>query len=86
LPTTDCFTCKAVYSETGSPHATAAQIAAPRACPSSNVDCGLTLTNTFSTATCPGRCSAMTSLKLSRIALRRSGSSASGVRITPLVM
>ncbi len=53
-PTTACFTCSAVYSATGSPASTAAEIAAPRACPSSSVDCGLTLTNTFSTATSVG--------------------------------
>ena len=42
---------------------TAAQIAAPRAWPSISVDFGLTLTNTFSTATCSGRCCAITSLR-----------------------
>src|SRR5215471_17845965 len=42
------------------------------------------LTNTFSTATWSGRCSAITRLKLSRMALRRSGNAPSGVRMTPL--
>jgi hypothetical protein len=42
LPTTACFTWSAVYSATGRPAITAAQIAVPRAWPSSNVDCGLT--------------------------------------------
>ena len=55
LPTTACFTCSAVYSATGRPASTAAQIAVPRAWPSASVDCGLTLTNTFSTATSAGR-------------------------------
>ena len=55
LPTTACFTCSAVYSETGSVASTAAQIAAPRAWPSSSVDCGFTFTKTFSTATSTGR-------------------------------
>jgi hypothetical protein len=36
------------------PACTAAAIAVPRACPRSSVDCGLTLTNTFSTATSVG--------------------------------
>ena len=53
-PTTACLTCRAVYSATGRPASTAAAIAAPRAWPSSSVECGLTLTNTFSTATSVG--------------------------------
>ena len=40
---------------TGKPASTAAAIAAPRAWPSSSVEFGLTLTNTFSTATSVGR-------------------------------
>jgi hypothetical protein len=66
------------------PAQTAAQIAAPRAWPSSSVDSGLTLTNTFSTATWSGACSAITSLRLSRITFRRSGSAIPEVRTTPL--
>src|SRR3990170_4144499 len=71
LPTTDCLTCSAVYSDTGRPAITAAQIAVPRACPSARVDCGLALTNTFSTATSRGACAAITSFRPSRIAFRR---------------
>ncbi len=48
---------------------TAAQIAVPRACPSSRVDCGLALTKTFSRAICSGRHSAITSFKPSNIDL-----------------
>jgi len=54
LPTTACLTCRAVYSPTGRPVDTRAVMAAPRAWPSSRVDWGLTLTNTFSTAACSG--------------------------------
>src|SRR5258707_14734693 len=54
-----------------SPARTAAQMAVPRAWPSASVDCGLTLTNTFSTATSPGPCSAMISPSPSRITFRR---------------
>jgi hypothetical protein len=43
-----------VYSATGSFAVTSAAIAAPRAWPSSSVDCGLTLTKTISTAACCG--------------------------------
>jgi hypothetical protein len=53
-PTTACLTCKAVYSATGRFAVTSAAIAAPRAWPSSSVDCGLTLTKTISTAACCG--------------------------------
>jgi hypothetical protein len=63
LPTTDCLTCSAVYSDTGSPASTAAQIAVPRACPSASVDCALTLTNTFSIATSCGAFAAITSAR-----------------------
>ena len=48
-PTIAFFICSAVYSATGSPPETSAASAAPRACPSSSVLCGLTLTNTIST-------------------------------------
>src|SRR5229473_4468186 len=68
LPTTDCLTCSAVYSATGRPASTAAQMAVPRACPSASVDCGLALTNTISTATSPGACAAMMPFSPSRIA------------------
>src|SRR5712671_728946 len=61
LPTTDCFTWSAVYSATGRPASTAAQMAVPRAWPSASVDWGFTLTNTFSTATSTGPCAAMIS-------------------------
>jgi len=44
------FICSAVYSDTASERDTSAASAAPRACPSSSVLCGLTLTNTISTA------------------------------------
>ena len=53
-PTTDFFICRAVYSATGSPAVTSAASAAPRAWPSSRVDCGLTFTNTISTTACSG--------------------------------
>ena len=43
-----------MYSLTGSPASTAAAMAAPRAWPSSSVECGLMLTKTFSTATSVG--------------------------------
>src|SRR6218665_1889929 len=49
LPTA-FFICSVVYSATGKWLATRAVIQAPRAWPSSRVDCGLTLTNTISTA------------------------------------
>src|SRR5471032_634490 len=49
-PVTACLTCSAVYSATLSSASTSAQMAAPRAWPSSKVDCGLTLTKTFSMA------------------------------------
>src|SRR5256885_1127947 len=68
LPTTDCLTWSAVYSATGRPASTAAQMAVPRACPSASVDCGLALTNTISTATSPGACAAMMPFSPSRIA------------------
>src|SRR3989440_4505081 len=48
LPTTACLTWSAVYSETGRPASTAAQIAVPRAWPSASVEAGLTLAQTFS--------------------------------------
>jgi hypothetical protein len=54
-PTTAFFICSAVYSATGRPPATSAASAAPRAWPSSNVLCGLTLTNTISTDAASGR-------------------------------
>src|ERR1041384_4956305 len=73
LPTTDCFTC------------TAAQIAVPRAWPSARVDCGLTLTNTFSTATSSGPCAAMIWFRPSRIALRRCARAPSPDFTQPLV-
>ena len=47
-PTTDCFTCSAVYSATGSSFITSAVMQAPRAWPSISVACGLTLTKTIS--------------------------------------
>src|SRR6218665_1688534 len=53
-PTTAFFICSAVYSATGKWLATKAVIQAPRAWPSSRVDCGLTLTNTISTAAASG--------------------------------
>src|SRR5437660_3699311 len=84
LPTTACLTWSAVYSDTGSPASTAAQIAVPRAWPSASVDTGLTLTKTFSSAICCGRCSAMTSRRLSRIVLRRPGGSLFRGAINPL--
>src|SRR5437773_10343616 len=68
VPTTDCLTWSAVYSATGRPASTAAQMAVPRACPSASVDCGLALTNTISTATSPGACAAMIPFSPSRIA------------------
>src|SRR6266542_4545382 len=54
LPTTACLTWRAVYSATGNPASTAAQIAVPRAWPSASVDAGLMLTKTFSSAICCG--------------------------------
>jgi hypothetical protein len=57
----------AAYSCTTSPLDAAAQIAAPRAWPSSRVDCGLTLTNTFSTVATCGRVARITSDSDSRI-------------------
>ncbi len=54
-PTTACLTCRAVYSATSKSAPTNAQIAAPRAWPSNSVDCGLTLTKTFSIAAQSGR-------------------------------
>src|SRR5207237_10102698 len=86
LPTTDCFTCNAVYSATGRPAMTAAQIAVPRAWPSARVDCGLTLTKTFSTATWTGACAAITSARPSRIAFRRTERSPSPDFTQPLLM
>jgi crossover junction endodeoxyribonuclease RuvC len=53
-PTTACFICRAVYCDTGKSDDTSAVIAAPRAWPSSRVDCGLTLTNTISTVAASG--------------------------------
>ena len=47
-PTIAFFICSAVYSATASSSATSADSAAPRAWPSSSVDCGLTLTKTIS--------------------------------------
>ncbi len=85
LPTTDCFTWSAVYSATGSPASTAAQIAVPRAWPSASVDCGLTLTNTFSTATSAGPCAAMISFRPSRIAFSRAARSPPPDFTQPLV-
>ena len=81
-PTTACFTCSAVYSMTGSSASTAAEIAAPRAWPSSSVDCGLTLTNTFSMATSVGRCRAITSREIAR----GSRGGAPGSSPSPLLM
>src|SRR5207244_2402391 len=75
LPTTDCFTCSAVYSDTGRPASTTAQIAVPRACPSASVDCGLTFTKTFSTATSTGPCCAITSRRPSSRTLSRAARS-----------
>src|SRR6185503_9904170 len=86
LPTTACLTCSAVYSATGSPAITAAQIAEPRAWPSASVDCGLTLTNTFSIATSCGRLAAITSPRPSRIVFSRAASSPAPERTQPLVM
>ena len=48
-PTTAFFICSAVYSDTARSVDTSAVSAAPRAWPSSSVDCGLTLTKTIST-------------------------------------
>src|SRR5688572_14633559 len=84
LPTTDCLTCSAVYSATGRPASTAAQIAVPRAWPRARVDCGLVLTNTFSTATCPGAWASMTSFSPSRITLSRAARSPSPDLTQPL--
>ena len=67
------------------PACTTAQMAAPRACPSSRVDWGLTLTNTFSIAVCTGRCAAITSASPSRRTLMRSGNSPSPLFTQPLV-
>jgi hypothetical protein len=53
-PTTAFFICRAVYSATGRLAFTSAVSAAPRAWPSSRVDCGLTFTNTISTAAASG--------------------------------
>jgi hypothetical protein len=65
---------------------TAAQIAVPRAWPRARVDAGFTLTKTFSSATCCGRCAAITSPSESRITRIRSGRlPATGVRTQPLV-
>src|SRR3989454_9462831 len=86
LPTTACLTWRAVYSETGKPASTAAQIAVPRAWPSASVDAGLMLTKTFSSAICCGRCRAMTSRRFSRMIFRRSGRSASPDLMQPLAM
>jgi hypothetical protein len=84
LPTTDCLTCSAVYSATGSPARTAAQIAVPRAWPSASVDCGLMLTKTFSTATSIGPCAAMTSFSPSRMLFSRCARSPSPDLTQPL--
>src|SRR5215467_4415799 len=73
LPTTACLTCSAVYSTTGSPASTAAQIAVPRACPRASVEAGLALTKTFSTTICCGRCFSITSRRFERIVPSRSG-------------
>ena len=74
-----------VFGDRAGRASTAAEIAAPRACPSSSVDCGLTLTKTFSTATSVGRCCAITVARSRRITPRRSGSSPSPVRMQPHV-
>ena len=50
VPTTDCLIWVGEYSATSRSAPTSAVIAAPRAWPSSRVECGLTLTNTFSMA------------------------------------
>src|SRR5581483_4288035 len=86
LPTTDCFTCSAVYSATGRPAITAAQIAVPRAWPSSKVDCGFTLTKTFSIATSTGPCSAITSRRPSSSTFSRAARSPLPDLTQPLVM
>ena len=85
LPTTDCLTWSAVYSATGRPASTAAQIAVPRACPSASVDCGLALTNTISTATSPGACAAMMPFSPSRIAFSLAARSPAPDLTQPLV-
>src|SRR5947207_121595 len=85
LPTTDCLTWSAVYSATGRPASTAAQIAVPRACPSASVDCGLALTNTISTATSPGACAAMIPFSPSRIAFSLAARSPAPDLTQPLV-
>src|SRR5258706_2037935 len=86
LPTTDCLTCSAVYSATGRPASSAAQIAVPRAWPRASVDCGLTFTKTFSTATAVGAWAAITSRSPSRMAFRRMARSPSPDFTQPLVM
>ena len=84
-PTTACLTCSAVYSLTGKPASTAAEIAAPRAWPSSSVDCGLTLTKTFSTATSVGRCAPITLARSRRMTLEAIGQARRAVlRMQPL--
>src|SRR6185436_11088587 len=85
LPTTACFTWSAVYSATGRPAITAAQIAVPRAWPSSSVDCGLTLTKTFSIETSCGRFDAMISAIPSRMHLSRVARSPEPDLMQPLV-
>src|SRR5882672_1577570 len=86
LPTTDCFTCSAVYSDTGRPAITAAQIAVPRAWPRSSVDWGFTFTKTFSTATSTGPCCAITSRSPSRMVFSRVARSPLPDLTQPLVM
>ena len=81
------FICSAVYSTTATSCATSPVSAAPRAWPSSNVLCGLTLTNTISTAAQSGWKRCTISAMPSKMTFSRAGSappSMLSVAIVPL--
>jgi hypothetical protein len=59
LPTTACLIAFGAYSLTGNPWPTAAQIAAPRACPSFSAESAFFAMNTRSTAASPGASQSM---------------------------
>ena len=75
----------AVYSATGRPPATSRRSRRRASRPSSSVDCGFTLTNTFSIAAV-GACSRTMVETPWKIVPSRVARSAVGVRITPLVI
>ena len=59
LPTTACLMAFGAYSLTGKPRPTAAQIAAPRACPSFSAESAFFAMNTRSIAASAGACASM---------------------------